>query len=153
MKDLRVTPIKNGTVIDHIEAGYSFKVLRIIGILDEKVTSPVSVLMHVQSKKHGWKDIVKVEDREIQPSELDKISLISPGVTINIIRNYQVAEKYKPKPPESIVGIVKCPNPNCITNKEREPIKSKFTLISENPVKIRCYYCGHVPENVDEVIV
>ncbi|MDP0947621.1 aspartate carbamoyltransferase regulatory subunit, partial [Klebsiella pneumoniae] len=78
--------------------GMALKVLRIIGMADGgKVQSPVSVLMHVPSKKEGWKDVVKVEDRELDPREVDKIALIAPKATINIIRDFNVAEKYNVK--------------------------------------------------------
>ena len=92
MRELRVTPIKNGTVIDHIPAGLALKVLKILGIGDS-VTSTVTVTMHVPSRAMGWKDIVKVEDRELGSREIDKIALIAPTATVNVIRNYNVAEK------------------------------------------------------------
>ena len=94
MKEFKVTPIRNGTVIDHIECGMALKVLRIIGLDGENVQSPVSVLMHVPSKKSGWKDVLKVEDRELDPKDVDKIALIAPKATINIIRDFNVAEKH-----------------------------------------------------------
>jgi len=84
MRELRVTPIKNGTVIDHIPAGMALKVLKILGI-DEGVPSTVTVAMHVPSKAMGWKDIVKVEDRELSPREVDKIALIAPRASVNVI--------------------------------------------------------------------
>src|SRR3990172_9223040 len=62
MRDLKVTPIRNGTVIDHIPSGRALKVLKVLGISGEG-TSTVSVLMHVPSKQRGTKDIVKIEDR------------------------------------------------------------------------------------------
>jgi aspartate carbamoyltransferase regulatory subunit len=65
----------------------ALKVLRIIGVTGN-VSSTVSVLMHVPSKRDGWKDVVKVEDRELDPREVDKISLIAPKATINIIRDF-----------------------------------------------------------------
>lgn len=150
MKELKVTPIKNGTVIDHIDPGMALKVLRIIGVIGEEVHSTVSVVMHVQSGTKSWKDIVKVEDRELLPSQVDKIAMISPAVTINIIRNYKVVEKYKPSLPEVVAGIVKCSNPNCISNQEREPVISRFKVISKSPPKVRCLYCGRLTENVAE---
>ena len=85
-KELKIPLIKNGTVIDHITAGYAVKVLHILGI-PISTSSVVSVAMNVKSK-FGKKDIVKVENREIDPQEVDKIALIAPKATINIIRNY-----------------------------------------------------------------
>ncbi len=152
MKELKVQPIKNGTVIDHIPSGMALKVLRIIGIDEKGVDSTVSVLMHVPSKGTGWKDIVKVEDRELDPKEVDKVSLIAPSATINIIRNYEVAEKHKVQLPKVVKGIVKCANPSCITNLN-EPVETMFTIKSKIPLKLRCHYCDRELENVVENII
>ncbi|MCJ2512660.1 MAG: aspartate carbamoyltransferase regulatory subunit, partial [Candidatus Thermoplasmatota archaeon] len=112
MRELRVTPIKNGTVIDHIPAGMALKVLKILGITDESSDSTVSVAMRVTSKKSTLKDIVKVEDRELLEKEVDKIALVAPSATINIIQNFNVKQKYKVELPEVAKGILKCGNPN-----------------------------------------
>jgi len=146
MKDFRVTPIRNGTVIDHIEPGQALKVLRILGV-DSDVRATVSVLMHVPSTKEGlMKDVVKVEDRELDPREVDKISLIAPKATISIIRDFNVAEKYIVKMPDIVKGIVKCSNPNCITNMH-EPIETEFAVESKRPVVIRCLYCDRMQDD------
>ncbi len=151
MKDFRVTPIRNGTVIDHIECGQALKVLRIIGVTGD-VHSTVSVLLKVPSKKDGWKDVVKVEDRELDPQQVDKISLISPRATINIIRDFNVAEKYVVKMPDVVKGIVKCGNPNCITNMN-EPIETEFVVESKKPVVLRCLYCDRIQDDFAERLV
>jgi len=149
MKEFKVTPIRNGTVIDHIDCGMALKVLRIIGMTDGKVQSPVSVLMHVPSQKDGWKDVVKVEDRELDPKEVDKIALISPKATINIIRDFNVAEKYNVKMPERVVGKARCSNPNCITNMN-EPVEPEFVVESKNPPVLRCIYCDRQVDDIAE---
>ena len=148
MKDFRVTPIRNGTVIDHIDCGQALKVLRIIGVTGQ-VQSTVSVLMHVPSKKTGWKDVVKVEDRELDPKEVDKIALISPRATINIIRDFNVAEKYKVSVPDVVKGIIRCSNPNCITN-QNEPVEPEFVVESKNPPVLRCVYCDRMVDDIAE---
>lgn len=140
MKELKVQPIKNGTVIDHIAGGRALRVLKILKV-DEKIGSTVSVLMHVPSKKQQWKDVVKIEDRELAPSEVDRISLIAPNATINIIRNYAVAEKYVVKVPDEVKGIVKCTNLSCISNEPKEGVEPKFVPISRHPIVLRCKYC------------
>lgn len=151
MKEFKVTPIRNGTVIDHIQVGTALKVLRIIGV-KEDVSSTVSVLMHVPSKKAGWKDIVKIEDRELDPKELDKIALISPDATINIIRDYNVAEKFVVEVPKRIVGIMRCSNPGCITNKN-EPVEPEFVVESKKPITLRCLYCDRVTTEISENVI
>ncbi|MFQ5837723.1 MAG: aspartate carbamoyltransferase regulatory subunit [Thermoplasmata archaeon] len=146
MKELKVTPIKNGTVIDHITSGMALKVLKILGI-GQDISSTVSVVIHVPSAKEGWKDIVKVEDRELSPREVDKIALIAPDATINIIRNYSVAEKYRVQIPEVARGILRCANPSCITNSD-EPLETEFVVKSQDPMRLRCKYCERELEDV-----
>ena len=149
-KELKVPRIKDGTVIDHITAGNAVKVLHILGI--PKTTSfTVSVAMNVNSKL-GKKDIVKVENRELDPKEVDKIALIAPKATINIIRDYRVTKKHKVKLPDEIVGIVSCSNPTCVSN-ANEPVESRFKIISRDPPKIKCYYCEREPEDIAERII
>ncbi len=152
VKELRVTPIRNGTVIDHITCNMALKVLSILGITEKGVDSTVSVLLHAPSKKGGWKDVVKIEDRELVAKEVDRIALIAPFATINIIRNYNVAEKHNVELPENVKGIVKCANINCITNL-KEPVESRFDVISKDPPKLRCWYCERVIEDLSEQMV
>ncbi|HQA21812.1 MAG TPA: aspartate carbamoyltransferase regulatory subunit, partial [Methanomassiliicoccaceae archaeon] len=139
------------TVIDHIDCGQALKVLRIIGITDS-VRSTVSVLLHVPSKKDGWKDVIKVEDRELDTKEVDKISLIAPKATINIIRDFNVAEKFNVKLPDVAKGIVRCGNPNCITNMD-EPVETEFIVESKDPIVLRCLYCDRIQEDVADRVV
>jgi aspartate carbamoyltransferase regulatory subunit len=96
----------------------------------------------------GRKDIVKVENRELKPEEVDKIALIAPQATINIIRDLEVVEKHKVYLPKSIEGIIRCANPNCISNVVREPVISKFVTVSEDPLRFRCFYCERMIEDV-----
>ena len=149
-KELKVPRIKDGTVIDHITAGNAVKVLHILGI-PKGTSSVVSVAMNVKSKL-GKKDIVKVENRELDPHEVDKIALIAPKATINFIRDYEVAKKYKVKLPDEIVGIVSCSNPTCVSN-AKEPVKSRFKVITKDPPRIKCYYCEREPEDIADRII
>ena len=150
-KELKIPLIKEGTVIDHITAGNAVKVLHILGIPEKTLNSIVSVVMNVKSKI-GKKDIVKVENRELKPEEVNKIALIAPKATINIIRDYEVVKKFRVHLPDEIVGIVRCPNPNCISN-AREPIQSRFRVISRDPIRIKCCYCEREPENIADNII
>ena len=150
MKELKITPIKDGTVIDHITPGHALKVLHILKI-PESTSSVVSVAMNV-SGKMGKKDIVKVENRELKPKEMDKIALIAPKATINIIRDYDVVKKHKVELPNEFIGIARCSNPTCISN-AREPVESRFQVVSKDPLRIRCYYCEREPEDIFEGII
>ncbi|MEN6291357.1 MAG: aspartate carbamoyltransferase regulatory subunit [Methanobacterium sp.] len=146
-KELKVKPIKNGTVIDHITSNRALSVLKILELPNEKTT--VTVAMNVLSSEMGSKDIVKIEGRELAPKEVDKIALIAPSATINIIRDYEIVEKSKVHLLDKVKDILKCPNPNCITNTD-EPVQIKFFVTGKKPVVLRCYYCERIMEE-DEI--
>lgn len=98
MKEMNVTPIRNGTVIDHIPPGEAVKVLVVLGVPRPGSSSVVSMAMNVDTgRAPGRKDIVKIEDRELDRDELAVLAAIAPDATISIIRNYEVAKKYKVK--------------------------------------------------------
>ncbi len=137
--ELRVAKIRNGTVIDHVSGGQALNVLSILGI-DGSEGLGVSVGMNVPSDRLGHKDVVKVEDRELSQSEVDVISLIAPEATINIIRDFAVVQKNRVDRPETVVGLLSCPNRNCITN-DNEPVESKFQVVDDG---VRCAYCGTI---------
>lgn len=147
-KELVVRKIEKGTVIDHIPSGQALNVLRILGIRGGEGYR-VAIVMNVESKKIGMKDIVKVEGKEISLDEVNKIALIAPTATINIIRDYQVVKKEKVELPSVIVNIVRCTNPNCVTNQPREPVTPRFKLTRRNPLLMACEYCGHYMTSQD----
>jgi aspartate carbamoyltransferase regulatory subunit len=138
-KQLRVSKIENGTVIDHVPGGQALNVLAIVGI-DGSGGEQVSVGMNVPSDRLGRKDVVKIEDRELSPEEVDVLSLIAPRATINIVREYEVSEKLRVSRPERVVGVLSCPNANCITTEE-EPVESSFEVLSDG---VRCGYCDTI---------
>ena len=137
-KNLLVRKIRDGTVIDHIRVGYALVVLDILGIKGDK---RIAVIMNTDSGKYGRKDIVKIEGYEVDVDEANLISLISPEATINIIKDYRVVSKRKVDVPEYVEGIVKCSNPNCISNSEGETAIPKFKVVSKDPLLLRCQYC------------
>jgi aspartate carbamoyltransferase regulatory subunit len=146
-EELLVRKIRDGTVIDHIEAGHALDVLRILGITGKK-GSTVSIAINIPSGRLGRKDIVKVEGRELEQREVDKIALIAPKATINLIQNFKVTRKEGVKLPPKIVGIVKCTNPSCVSNC-KEPILHSFIVESAEPLRLRCYYCNRIAEKED----
>lgn len=116
---LLVRRIKDGTVVDHIENGKALIVLRVLDITGRE-GNVVTVALNVPSSKHMKKDIIKVENKFLEQVETDKLALIAPHATINIIRDYKLVEKRKINLPDSIIGIFDCPNLNCITNSEED---------------------------------
>jgi aspartate carbamoyltransferase regulatory subunit len=146
-KMLRVSKIKYGTVIDHITAGHALDVVKILGITGEE-KGPITVAINVPSKLLKVKDIVKIEGRELKPQEVAKIALLAPHASINIIRDYKVVKKQEVRLPKLIENIIKCANPACISN-SNEPVKAKFYVDCEDPLLLKCHYCGFIIEKKD----
>lgn len=138
-KELAVAALRCGTVIDHIPSNVLFKAVRILGI--ENMTNHVTIGNNLDSDKLGTKGIIKIADVEFPEATLNRIALIAPRAKVNLIRDYAVVEKHRVTLPDSIVGIVRCGNPKCITN--NEPMKTRFEVIDRDNVTIRCHYCGH----------
>ncbi len=136
-KELQVSAIENGTVIDHIPAGRLFDVINVLGIQD--MENAMTFGANLKSNKLGKKAIVKIWDRFLEDDEVNKLALVAPSAKINIIRDYDVVEKKKVNVPERVIGIVKCMNPKCITNSER--VRTKFTVVNDSPIVLKCHYC------------
>jgi aspartate carbamoyltransferase regulatory subunit len=146
-KTLRVSKIRDGTVIDHITRGHALDVVKILNI-DGRSGGTVTIAINVPSKKLEVKDVVKIEGRELNPEEVDKIALLAPHASINIIRNYRVADKSRVKLPNIIYGILRCINPTCISN-SNEPVRSVFYVEKEDPLRLKCHYCGTLIQQED----
>lgn len=138
-KGLIVRLIENGTVIDHIPPGKGIIIAEILNLFNQN--SVVIIGQNLESTKYGRKDIIKVENRFLKSDEYNKIALIAPNATINIIENYEVKEKKKVVIPDVIEDIALCINANCISNKE--PVPSRLYVINKNPLTLICHYCGY----------
>ncbi len=141
-KKLIVTKIEDGTVIDRIPPGKALKILTVLGI-DENYPYTVALAMRVKSRKMVLKDVVKIKGKALSEAESQKLSLIAPKATINIISDYKVIKKIEITIPDQVKGIVKCLNPNCVTN-TREPVTPSFQVISKEPLILRCNYCDRL---------
>lgn len=139
-KILNVSAIKNGTVIDHIPSKSLFKVISILKLKD--IDSQITFGTNLASKKLGSKAIIKIEDKYFGKEEIDKIALIAPDAQLSIIKNYEVVEKFLVEVPEEITGIVKCFNPNCITN--HEFVVTKFYVRDKAKLALKCHYCEKI---------
>ena len=146
-KELRVSKIKEGTVIDHIRGGYSLDVVKILGITG-KEKRVMTIAINVPSKRFGAKDIIKIEGKALSAQEVNRIALVAPHASINIIRGYTVVKKLDVDLPHIIEGIVKCTNPCCISNSD-EPVTAKFYTKHEEPLALKCHYCGVTLEQPD----
>lgn len=141
MRELKVTPIRNGTVIDHLPAGSALGICQVLGIPRPGSASTVSVVMNVPSDALGQKDIIKVEDRDLHEDDVAKLAILAPEATLNTIRDYQVAEKKTPEAPEAVEGLMDCPNPACITN-DSEPVNTEFEVHRNGEgYELTCAFC------------
>ena len=140
--ELAVRRIKEGTVIDHIDEGKGLQVLNALGI-DGKDGSLITVALNVHSGKYKKKDIIKVENRFLIGDDTNKLAVIAPKTTVNIIKNYKLIEKRRVALPNEIDRIFRCSNPDCITN-STEHIDSIMDVIDKEGRVLKCRYCGRV---------
>ncbi|MBP5473760.1 MAG: aspartate carbamoyltransferase regulatory subunit [Bacteroidales bacterium] len=141
-KQMSVSAIQNGTVIDHIPAENLFKVIKILGL--DKIRNQITFGTNLDSKKLGRKAIIKISDVWFEKDDINRIALVAPEAKLNIIKDYQVVEKKVVELPDDISGIVKCMNPKCVTN--FEDIKTQFTVVSKKPVALKCHYCEKITD-------
>lgn len=139
-KNLVVSAIENGTVIDHIPSSSVFQVMKILGLDSSK--SMVLFGINLDSQKFGKKGLIKIENQFFEPSQMNKIGLVAPTATIIEIKNGQKSRKFSVEIPDKVNGIVKCFNPKCITN--HEEIETKFDVIDKTDIKLLCHYCEKI---------
>ena len=148
-KELQVSAIENGTVIDHIPANKLFDVISVLGI--NRMENAMTFGTNLRSNKLGKKAIIKIWNKFLEDSEVNKLALVAPSAKINIIRDYDVVEKKKVNVPERVEGIVKCMNPKCITN--HEFVKTKFAVINDSPIVLKCHYCEKLTDQANMEII
>lgn len=147
-KVYKVYAIEDGTVIDHIPCMKALKVIDILGLENQGI---ITIGINFSSQKLGKKDIIKIENKYLKKEETDKISLIAPTATINIIRDGKLREKRKIEMPYEYINIVKCLNPNCITSKSDVP--TRFKIVKKDPLILRCHYCERIVRSADVEIL
>ena len=138
-KELKVSAIRNGTVIDHIPSEKSFQVIRILNL--ESSDNPIYFGTAFESRKYGKKGIIKISNKYFADEEISKIAMVAPSATLIEITDYDITRKEKVNLPENVERIVKCFNPKCVTNIEE--IETKFRVIEDHngEMKLACHYC------------
>ena len=137
-KQLLVAAIENGTVIDHIPAEKLFAIVNLLHL--DQMTSAVTIGYNLESQELGKKSIIKMADKFFTDEELNQLAVICPNLTLCIIRDYDIVEKRTVSLPNELRGIVRCPNPKCITN--NEPMRTHFH--TEDSQHLKCHYCNTV---------
>ena len=133
---MKIDPIKNGLVIDHIDAGKGMKIYNFLNLSELDCT--VALIKNVPSRKTGKKDIIKI-DADIK-IDLDVLGYIAPEVTVNVIKNGSTVEKKKLELPQTLKNVIRCKNPRCITSVE-QGIDQEFKLVDKEKKIYRCIYC------------
>lgn len=131
-----VDQIENGIVLDHIKAGYSMLIYNYLGLNDLDCT--VAIIKNVKSSKMGKKDIIKIDS--LIDINFDILGYIDANITVNIIRDGKLVEKQKLELPETLINVIKCKNPRCITSTEQE-LAQRFILTDKEEKTYRCAYC------------
>ncbi|MDD3844266.1 MAG: aspartate carbamoyltransferase regulatory subunit [Bacteroidia bacterium] len=142
-KQLKVSAIKDGTVLDHIPSDQVFRVIDILGL--DNIPNQITFGINLESKLLGKKGIIKISDRYFESADINRIALVAPMAKINIIHDFEVVEKRVLNVPGTINGIVKCMNPMCITN--HQPVETLFTTLDSQPnVRLLCHYCEKITD-------
>lgn len=134
---LNISGLKEGVVLDHIEAGRSLDIYYHLGL--DKLEYQVAIIKNARSTKMGRKDIIKIEG-PMDHLDLEVLGYIDHNITVNIIRDNRIVEKKALNLPQKITNVIKCKNPRCITSIEQE-LPHIFYLSDEKTETYRCMYC------------
>ena len=139
---LLVRRIRDGTVIDHINEGKGLKVLEALGI-DGTSGNVITIALNMPSGKLNKKDMIKVEGRFLEDDDTNKLAVIAPASTVNIIKDYKLVEKRRVALPNEIDRIFRCSNPDCISN-SAERMDSIMDVIDKEHLVLKCRYCNRI---------
>jgi len=146
-KQKQVAKLRHGTVIDHLSPGMALKALELIGVPQE---SSALIGVNLASKKAGRKDILKLENVELSEEQIENLAVLGPNATVCYIRDYEIVRKVSVQLPETLEGVLRCPNPNCITNHDR--ITTHFDVERTSPTEVRCVFCERLISE-DEIVL
>ncbi len=133
---MNIDSIRNGYVIDHIQAGTAMKLYELLDL--EKLDCGIAIIKNAQSDKSGKKDIIKID--ALIDLDLDMLGYIDPGITLNVVKDGEIIEKRKLTLPDELTGVISCKNPRCITSVEQE-LPQRFKLTDTENGVYRCIYC------------
>lgn len=141
---LSVSAIAKGTVIDHIPAGNALKIMSLLGV--KQHLEPVTVGLNLPSQRLQRKDIIKIENRFLTIEEIDQLGVFAARATLNVIENYSIIKKSTVNTPESVKAVFACPNPRCISTKEKIETYFKVHDIGVR-LELQCKYCERTYTN------
>ena len=133
---MNIDSIKNGYVIDHINAGRGMRIYELLKL--NELDCQVAIITNAKSEKLGKKDIIKIDENI--PINIEALGFIDHGVTVNVIKDGKIVEKKKLNLPEKIINLATCNNPRCITSIEKH-LDQIFILTDKENEIYRCKYC------------
>lgn len=133
---MNIDSIRNGYVLDHIKAGASMEIYRLLGL--DKLDCSVAIIKNAKSTKLGRKDIIKID--ALIDLDLDVLGYVDPDITVSIIKDGVQVEKKHPQLPKKLVNVLRCKNPRCITTTEPH-LPTEFVLSDPEKHTYRCAYC------------
>ena len=133
---MNIDSIRNGYVLDHIKAGASMEIYRLLGL--DKLDCSVAIIKNAKSTKLGRKDIIKID--ALIDLDLDVLGYVDPDITVSIIKDGVQVEKKHPQLPKKLVNVLRCKNPRCITTTEPH-LPAEFVLSDQEKHTYRCAYC------------
>ena len=135
-KIMNIDGVKTGIVLDHIQAGKSMEIYELLGL--DKIDNCVAIIQNAHSEKYGKKDIIKID--QLIDLDFDILGYIDKNITVNIVKDGELAEKKHLSLPATLKNVIKCKNPRCITSVEQEIVHT-FKLVDEENKVYRCAYC------------
>jgi len=167
---MRIHPIKQGIVIDHLLAHTGLFILNLMDYTGLTVTPGLNYrsdkLSELASEIAGKpvvvkKDVIFIEggdrtDELISDDLMGAIKIVSPTSTVNYVKEGCIDHKIHPIPdPEYLGGILLCANDNCTTNTEggerrfrviesptiEDVLKYTTDFQTKTPFKVQCCYC------------
>lgn len=138
---MNIDSIKNGIVIDHIQAKKGMEIYEALKLGD--LDCSVAIITNARSQKIGKKDIIKIDQN--MDLDLTVLGYLDPNITINIIKDNQRVEKRHVQLPQEVENLIQCKNPRCITSTEQD-LKHVFVLTDPEKRAYRCKYCETLKE-------
>ena len=109
----------------------------------------ITIALNMPSGKLNKKDMIKVEGRFLEDDDTNKLAVIAPASTVNIIKDYKLVEKRRVALPNEIDRIFRCSNLDCISN-STESMDSIMDVIDKEKLVMKCRYCSRIL-NVNEI--
>ena len=149
-----IRPIETGTVIDHVENS-AYVIEKIARLLRLSERGDICRMGVVEARRRPGtrKGVLMIQGRFLTDEELRLVATMTPGATVNDIRDRHVSRKRDLYLPAVVKGLpgMSCTNHRCITRPEYHehvpPIATRVGGASSSAVK--CLYCNNLMESCE----